>query len=199
MTEDPWAPDPLADDGTRLERVLVAHQGRFLTYLERRLENRPDAEELLQAAYTRALEKGLPDDGTEGVIAWFFTLLRNAVVDRARRVDAAERAMGRLARELEDADTSELKVAVCGCMHDLLPGMKPGYADVIRAVDLQERSLAEVAESSGITVNNATVRLHRARQALKKQLLRVCGACAAHGCLDCGCRTAGRSQGPSTG
>ena len=69
--------------------------------------------------------------------------------------------------------------------------MKPEYAQVVRAVDLEERPLSEVAASGGITVNNATVRLHRARQALKRQLVRACGACAAHGCLECSCRTGG--------
>jgi RNA polymerase sigma-70 factor (ECF subfamily) len=31
------------------------------------------------------------------------------------------------------------------------------------------------------------VRLHRARQALKRELERSCGTCATHGCLDCTC------------
>ena len=101
----------------------------------------------------------------------------------------------RLAREPVAAEDPELRAAVCACMHDLLPAMKPRYAEMVRAVDLEERPVAEVAAGGGITVNNATVRLHRARQALKKQLLRACGACAAHGCLECHCRTASRSGG----
>lgn len=178
-----------------LERVLVAKNGRFLAFLERRLGNRSDAEEILQAAYARALEKGVPDDGPEEVVAWFFRVLRNALLDRARRGDVERRAAERLAREVEEASEPELRDAVCACMHDLLPSMRPEYADVVRAVELDGRALAEVAAEGGVTVNNATVRLHRARQALKKQLLRACGACAAHGCLECTCRTGGRPSG----
>ncbi|HZH03129.1 MAG TPA: sigma factor-like helix-turn-helix DNA-binding protein, partial [Myxococcaceae bacterium] len=70
----------------------------------------------------------------------------------------------------------------------LLPGLKPEYAQMVRQVDLENRPLADVAVELGVTSNNATVRLHRARQALKKQLQRCCGSCAAHGCLDCSCR-----------
>jgi RNA polymerase sigma-70 factor (ECF subfamily) len=33
----------------------------------------------------------------------------------------------------------------------------------------------------------AAVRLHRVRAALRDKLKLVCGACARHGCLDCGC------------
>lgn len=47
--------------------------------------------------------------------------------------------------------------------------------------------LQKVAKALGITTNNATVRLHRARRALKRELERSCGICATHGCLDCTC------------
>ena len=185
--------DVLTGASERLERVLVAENGRFLAFLERRLGSRAEAEEILQTVYARALARGVPDDGDDrGVVAWFYRILSNALVDRARRSAVERRASERLAEELEEPSAPELREAVCACMHDLLPSMKPEYADVVRAVELEERTLAEVASERGITVNNATVRLHRARQALKKQLLRACGACAAHGCLECHCRTAAR-------
>jgi RNA polymerase sigma-70 factor (ECF subfamily) len=180
----------LMANGERLEAVLLAHHLEFLAFLERRLGSRVDAEEVLQGSYARALEKGVPEDDAEGIVAWFYRVLRNAMVDRARRSDAERRSSEKLAREPVELDDPELHDAVCACMHDLLPSMKPEYAEVVRAVDLEERPIGEVAAGGGITVNNATVRLHRARQALKKQLLRACGACAAHGCLECHCRTA---------
>lgn len=188
--------DEVITTGERLELVLLAHHREFLGFLERRLGTRGDAEEVLQAAYARALERGVPDAGAEGVAAWFYRVLRNALVDRERRAGAERRSSDRLAREASVEDAPELRDAVCACIHDLLPAMKPEYAEVVRAVDLDERPLAEVAAGRGITVNNATVRLHRARQALRRQLLRACGACAAHGCLECHCRTAARS-GPN--
>jgi RNA polymerase sigma-70 factor (ECF subfamily) len=176
--------------GNRLERVLLAQNRAFLSFLERRLGSKSEAEEVLQAAYVRALEKGVPDDDDEGVVAWFYRVLRNALVDRARRAGAQQRSSERLAVEPVEIRDPELRDAVCACMHDLLPSMKPEYARMVQAVDLDERSLTEVAAGGGITVNNATVRLHRARRALKEQLLRACGACAAHGCLECSCRSA---------
>jgi RNA polymerase sigma-70 factor (ECF subfamily) len=184
----------MAEGGERLERLLVGRQRALLAFLERRLGSRADAEEVLQAAYARALERGVPE-GDDGVVPWFYRVLRNALVDRARRLDAERRSLERLARELDEGTAPELRDTVCACMHDLLPALKPEYADVVRAVDLDGRSLGDVAAERRITVNNATVRLHRARQALKAQLLRACGACAAHGCLECRCRTrAGPAQ-----
>ena len=80
--------------------------------------------------------------------------------------------------------------AVCGCVRTLLPTLKSEYAEVVRAVDLEERSVAEYAARAGITSNNAGVRLHRAREALFRQVVLSCGTCATHGCLDCRCDAA---------
>lgn len=179
----------LTAEGDALERVLVAQHARFLSFLDRRLGSRAEAEEVLQAAYARALERGVPQDDEVGVVAWFYRVLRNAIVDVARRRDAERRGAERYAQEQPGTVDAELRDAVCACLHDVLPALRPEYASVVREVDLEARPVAEVASARAITVNNATVRLHRARQALKKQLLRTCGACAAHGCLECGCRT----------
>ena len=65
----------------------------------------------------------------------------------------------------------------------------PQYADVIRQIDLDEKSPEAVAETLGISRNNLNVRLHRARQQLKQRLEETCRVCARHGCLDCDCGT----------
>lgn len=72
-------------------------------------------------------------------------------------------------------------------MKTLLPNLKSEYAEVLQRADLEELPIGQVAAELDITPNNATVRLHRARQALKRELKRCCGTCAAHGCLDCTC------------
>ncbi|SLM45275.1 ECF family RNA polymerase sigma factor (fragment) [Nitrospira sp. ND1] len=38
-----------------------------------------------------------------------------------------------------------------------------------------------------VTPNNLTVRLHRARQALRASLEQTCGLCTRQGCFNCTC------------
>jgi RNA polymerase sigma factor (sigma-70 family) len=169
--------------------ALVGNHRQFLGFLERRVGSRAVAEEILQSAFVKTLEKGGALRDGEGAVTWFYRLLRNALVDHYRRQAAEGRALEREAREATEAsEDPELKSAVCACVGELLPTLKPEYADLVRKVDLEERGVPDVAKEVGITANNAGVRLHRARQALKKQLERSCGTCASHGCLDCSCK-----------
>lgn len=170
---------------------LVANHRQFLSFLEARVSSRAVAEELLQNAFVRAVEKSDTLEASENAVAWFYRLLRNALIDHHRRGATETRAIEAHAGETDEGFELELKDAVCACMNDLLPTLKPEYAEMIRRVDLQDTPLSEVASSLSITPNNATVRLHRARQALKLRLERSCGTCASHGCLDCTCRQPG--------
>lgn len=169
--------------------ALVGNHRQFLGFLERRVGSRAVAEELLQSAFVKTLEKGGALRDGEGAVTWFYRLLRNALVDHYRKQAVEGRALEREAREATEAtDDPEMKTAVCACVGELLPTLKPEYAALVRKVDLEERGVPDVAKEEGITANNAGVRLHRARQALKKQLERSCGTCATHGCLDCSCK-----------
>jgi RNA polymerase sigma-70 factor (ECF subfamily) len=170
-------------------RHLVQNHKRFLAFLERRVESRAAAEEILQSAFVRALEKGGALQDGEGAVTWFYRLLRNALVDHYRRRGVEAKALAALAHEgAPPAELeSELERAICQCVRDLLPTLKPDYADLLRKVDLEDQRISDVATAQGITANNAMVKLHRARQALKRQLERSCGTCSTHGCLDCSC------------
>ena len=175
--------------------VLVDNHRRFLSFLETRLGSASAAEDILQSAYVRAVEKGIPAEDSEGAVNWFFAVLRNALTDHFRRRAAQKRSQDALAAEgLPTIADPELRAEVCACFRRLLPTMRDEYAAILEKVDLEERAVSDVAQEIGITTNNASVRLHRARAALRRQLERSCGACATHGCLDCSCRNEARLE-----
>ena len=170
--------------------VLMASRERFLAFLTRRVGRREIAEEILQTAFLKVIEKGASIRDGERVEAWFYRLLRNAVIDHYRRQGAHGRHLERFTRNLgaEGSVDSGLDEAVCRCIGEIIPTLRPEYADVLKRVDLKEGALSEVSQELGLTVNNTTVRLHRARAALRKRLGEFCGACTKHGCLSCLCK-----------
>jgi RNA polymerase sigma-70 factor (ECF subfamily) len=188
VERDPAAPDVL--------RVLVDNHRGFLAFLERRLGSRDAAEDALQEGFARAIERAPTLRDGDSVIAWFYRLLRNAVIDQYRRRGAENRALAWVAGTTEESDPgpeAELHAAVCECVGALVATLKPEYAKALQRVELDGATVAAYAAEAGITVNNAGVRLHRAREALRRQVVRSCGTCSEHGCLDCAC------GGPSRG
>lgn len=180
---DPRAPDVL--------RALMDNHARFLGFVERRVGSRDVAEDILQEAFVRSLDRTPALSDTDSAVAWFYRVLRNAITDHFRRQASRGRAHDRLTAETEplvEGPDAELEAMVCACVLGLVDTLKPEYGAAIRRVDLDGVSVRGYAEEAGITAGNAGVRLHRAREALRRQLARSCGTCLAHGCLDCACK-----------
>jgi RNA polymerase sigma-70 factor (ECF subfamily) len=174
----------------RAAAVLVLNHRAFLGYLERRVGSREAAEDILQDAFVRNLRHidFLPE---EALVPWFYRVLRNAVIDRSRRRAAADRALDAFARELGPAQTPppELESEICACVGRLAGTLKADYAEILHAVDVDGLAVKDYARARGLSSSNAGVRLFRARQALRAQVVRSCGTCAEHGCIDCTCGT----------
>ncbi len=190
MTEPRTAEPDSTDDRTRVANVLVENHRAFLRFVERRVGDRALAEDLLQDAFTRNLDR-LSDVADEGLVPWFYRVLRNAAIDRHRRKGAEERALAAFTQELADAaqPAEDVHREICACVGRLASTLKSEYAEVLRVVDVEGTPVKDFADTAGLTTSNAGVRLFRAREALRKQVAASCGTCADHGCVDCSCGT----------
>ncbi|MEO8736601.1 MAG: sigma-70 family RNA polymerase sigma factor [Edaphobacter sp.] len=168
---------------------LILQRSRFLQFLKNRVDSSSTAEDILQSAYIRALEKSSTLHNDESSVAWFYRILRNAVIDHYRHRAAEDRALEQWAKDLitETQPDESIHNIVCQCVESVLSTLKPQYGEIIRSVDLSENTLESFANAAGITPGNAAVRIHRARQALRKQLALTCGTCAKLRCVDCTC------------
>jgi RNA polymerase sigma factor (sigma-70 family) len=181
-------PDP---ETPEVLRVLVDNHARFLAFLERRVGSRDVAEDILQEAFVRSLDRVDSIRKSESAVAWFYRVLRNAITDHYRRQDTRGRALDRLTAETQAGEAAidkDVEAVVCECVLSLLDTLKPAYAAALHRVDLDGLTVRSYAEETGISATNAGVRLHRAREALRKQLARSCGTCLTHGCFDCQCQ-----------
>jgi RNA polymerase sigma-70 factor (ECF subfamily) len=170
--------------------ILLENHRAFLGYLERRLGDRALAEDLLQDAFAKVMERPGSAPADEGIVPWFYRTLRNAAIDRLRRRGAEGRAMEAFARELDGQAhaPADLEAEVCACITRLAGTLKPEYGEALEAIDVRGIPVKTFAEQHGLSASNAGVRVFRARQALKKRLVESCGTCAEHGCRDCTCR-----------
>jgi RNA polymerase sigma factor (sigma-70 family) len=170
--------------------ILADNHRRFLAFLMRRVPTREIAEDILHDAFVRGLSKSPRAVTTESVVAWFYRVLRNAVVDHYRQTGIEERALERYAVEPDSGTPpadSEMFEVVCGCVRSLVETLRPAYAEAIRRVDFDGISPGAFARETGVSPSNARVRIHRAHRALKERVKQACAACADGGCRPCSC------------
>jgi len=117
--------------------------------------DRATAEDILQEGFGRAA--GRIEDLRDGdsATAWFFRILRNAVVDHYRRNAASQRTLEAFGRELEVAQPgTDVHDAVCECVTRLTATLRPEYAEALERVEVEGVSVSAFAAKKGITANN---------------------------------------------
>ena len=173
-------------------RALYAANERRIRSLLTRMVGPQNAEDLAQIAFAKAAQ-ALPDfRGEADVATWLHRLAANVALDWLRSRPAheakltvplpepsAEDKMGALAtaasvdaplspeQELAHKDTHE-------CIRGEIAKLPGPYREVLMLSFLGELNDDEIADTLGITVGNAKVRLHRAKQDFKKVIEARC-------------------------
>lgn len=170
--------------------ALAAHRAELHAFARSRGIGASEADDVVQETLLRALTRRADLRDPSRARAWLYAIARRLLVDRARRA-ARERPDAHVedlaAAELEVPDHPARIATGCECAVGTQQDLKPEYADILRQVVLEERSLPEVAAALGLTVNNATVRLHRARRALRDRIEEHCGVATYAAALACDC------------
>lgn len=173
-----------------LLQELVAKRDQFLMFVERRVGDRALAEDILQDAFAKSVERLEELRTPAAATAWFYRVLRNESVESHRRRDRRDRALNRVEAQAaiapRELELDAINVG-CRCVGELVETLKPEYAQALARVEIDGVAVKDFAVEQGISANNAAVRVHRARKALAREVVECCGACASTGCGDCTC------------
>lgn len=166
--------------------AVVARRDELLAMVRRRGGANVDAEEVLQLALQRALESSAQLRNPSRAEAWVGRVVRNVLLDELRK------------RRVPVLPVDELELAAingegldCWCVLVQAEQLKQEYATILRRVIVDGVSVSQFAAELNLTPNNAMVRLHRARRALKSRLAAHCGTTSVRSCSDCGCEERG--------
>lgn len=173
--------------------ALHAHRGELKRYLASRVPP-DDVEDVLQIASLRAIERARDLRDPTLVLRWLYRVHANVAIDLGRKTASERRLLEAIALETEPVVVSRDE-PICGCSVTLARQLSANYASILEYVDIAGVSLTQAARALNISVNNATVRLHRARAALKKRLKEHCGVTSPGACSDCRCVYEGCCEG----
>jgi RNA polymerase sigma-70 factor (ECF subfamily) len=163
---------------------MEVDRSRHMRYLRRRLPSAEDAEDALQDATVKFIQSGHALSSVVHTDAWVGVSLRRIVIDRYRRAAAQRRMIEALATEPSEAiaDDDDALVTAAECVKTTMQSLSSDYAAILRQAYLEETPLRDVAVRLDVTANNAAVRLHRARGALRERMLMQCQVCSLGDC-----------------
>lgn len=158
-------------DDERLRAAFEANATDLLAYLERRIEPRSAAADVLGEAMITAWQRvaRLPAD-PERARMWLFVVARNTLLNHRRSLGRHRAAVDRLrgvivadtAVATSDLDQAERRHDIQRAMHALAPG----DAELVRLVNWEGFSLAEVAELESLAPSTVRSRYAKALRQL---------------------------------
>lgn len=162
-----------ADDRTALEALLQAYRPQCLRQAQRILGSAADAEDAVQNAYVRLMHEAARYDGQVAFGAWLGRLVQAAAIDlrrSTRRLRRREHVAGHLPRPTaadpdDDEAIEQVRRLVATLPAELQSALSLRYVDGL--------SQREAAARLGISENLIAVRVHRAKQELRRRLQQV--------------------------
>ena len=153
--------------------ALVRGYVRRARAIARRLMQDPDdADDLVQDAFLRALERIDGFDAERPFGPWFFRLLVNAGTDTHRRrgvrrtePEAAD-APSRGPSPLQDAERSEIRERFAAA----LEGLPPRQRAIVWSFEVDGMTTDEIAQELGVAQVTVRWHLHQGRHALRQAL-----------------------------
>ncbi len=178
----------MRDDEAKLRELYESQRTSIRRYVAR-LVGEADADDLTQVVFVKA-HRGLRSfRGDAKPWTWLYRIATRCALDRlrspagreararGRRTDPeAEAALGECAGPAPSAEAETVRKAMSACIDDLLRNLPDGYRTALVLSHFEGLADREVAAVLGVSLGAAKIRLHRARERLRRDLLAHCGA-----------------------
>lgn len=159
-------------DPTAFDALVRRHLRGALVAAERLLGDRSDAEDLVQDAFLRALDRLPLLDPTRPFGPWFFTLLRNLGINqlRARRVRHTEPESLDAASPDALPDEELVRTEMRERFDVALAALTPRQREIVMLFEVEGWKGVDIAEHLGLTPENVRWHLHQAKKSLRVSL-----------------------------
>jgi RNA polymerase sigma-70 factor (ECF subfamily) len=156
-----------------LETAWRQFGDRLRVWLERRVRQPADAEDVLQQVFLKMAAAPPIDVPVERLGAWLFRVARNALIDFRRRAQVRNtEPLDPEAPSHEEAAPG--KRSLVRCLEPMLQTLPAPYAAAVREADLLGRTQVEIASELGLSHSALKSRVQRGRKMLHDNLVSCC-------------------------
>lgn len=160
-----------------LQQDWTAVRERLHGFILRRIDNRQDAEDLLQDVLVK-MNGSLRDVNDHSrVQAWAYQITRNVITDYYRRqqADSSRRhSIDDLDELMMDPESRDAEWELAPCLQPMIERLPERYRQALVLADLEGLTQREVAERLALSVSGAKSRVQRAREKLREMLHACC-------------------------
>lgn len=181
-----------AGQDQQIQTAVREQRGRLLRFIERRVPDPDEAEDILQDVFAELVESYRLLKPVEQAAAWLFRVARNRIIDRYRRVPAQrtvslDAPLGGAsdgdepARLLQDVlpapdDSPEnrlLRETIMDALTDALAELPAEQRQVFVWHELEDKSFNEMVAETGVPLKTLISRKHYAVKHLRKRLQKL--------------------------
>lgn len=173
-----------------------AHERELRGWLQRRMGNPADAEDMLQDLFLKAMRQGKGFCEIRNARAWLFEVARNALADRLRVARETVPLPDSLASPLLETEPVD---GLASCLPTALAALSPEDREALTLCDLDGMPQEKFAQHLGLSLPAAKSRVQRARKRLRLQLTTACKVQFDEAGHVCGFAPQGQGQSPGAG
>lgn len=171
-------------DEKNIDDIYKEFHPRILHYLKR-LVGDHEAEDIAQIVFEKVNRNLSGFKGDAKLVTWIFRIATNTALDRLKSPSYKRSVSGPQApdslQKVENImggaaspDRQMIRDEMSQCVREFVDRLPPDYRTIICLNELQGFTNREIADILQITLENAKIRLHRARAQLKKSLEAGC-------------------------
>jgi RNA polymerase sigma-70 factor, ECF subfamily len=177
----------LAGDALLFEVLMRRHNQRIYRAIRSVLRDDTECEDVMQEAYVRAFEHLAQFEGRAKFSTWLTRIAVNEAIKRSiargkldpldlEDFDGEDRLMLALSANLPTPESSAARNELTSLLEESILALPVAYRTVLVLRDLEEMSTAETAQILALTDANVKVRLHRAHELLRIELMARAGS-----------------------
>ncbi len=151
----------------------------LLRYLQRLVDDRTTAEDLLQETLLRVTKGAEGFVGKSSVKTWVFAIATRVAADFLRHPDRRANIV-----DVDEADDREVTAdpaderlisgEMNACIRDVIDSLPEDYRSALVLHEFEEMSAAQIAEVMECSLATAKIRIHRGRARLREALRQGC-------------------------
>jgi RNA polymerase sigma-70 factor (ECF subfamily) len=163
-----------AGDMRAFSGIVSKYQCKLLTIILQIIENREDAEDIMQEVFIKVFKSLEQFKGDAKFSTWLYRVAYNTTLSELRKRKLKFISMDDLflvenepASENIDEPGVERRLA---CLDIALKRLSPDDAFLITLYYMEEQSIDEISQISHLSISNVKVRLHRIRKKLTMEI-----------------------------